>query len=380
MNSQLRVHAALRREPVDRVPIWMWFPPDTTRRLSKLLDIPAARVVGVMGDDVRQAWVGNNYPMEGIVHERDGETHTDFWGVEWVKDGPFNQIRFSPLQEADEDEILRYQYPYVQIDHLLQSMEPVISVGSDFFIGCDISPCVFEMVCRIRGMEKAILDLAASPELAGMMLEQAAAFSLRIAKAACDRFPLDWLWTGDDVGGQQAMIMSPECWRDMIRPHLAEIIDVGRSKGLWTAYHSCGSIRPIIPDLIEMGLDVLNPIQCNCPGMDPLELKKEFGAELSFMGGVDTQNLLPNGTADEVYRETMRLLEGMTADGGGYILAASHAVPPETPLENIFAMYKAAGVTREEILDRATEVRATGGLESVEPDSSDYAKGNAIGE
>jgi uroporphyrinogen decarboxylase len=337
-------------------------------------------VVGVMGDDVRQAWVGNNYPMEGIVHERDGETHTDFWGVEWVKDGPFNQIRFSPLQEADEDEILRYQYPYVQIDQLLQSMEPVISVGSDFFIGCDISPCVFEMVCRIRGMEKAILDLAASPEMAGTMLEQAAAFSLRIAKAACDRFPLDWLWTGDDVGAQQAMIMSPECWRDMIRPHLAEIIDVGRSKGLWTAYHSCGSIRPIIPDLIEMGLDVLNPIQCNCPGMDPLELKKEFGAELSFMGGVDTQNLLPNGTADEVYRETMRLLEGMTADGGGYILAASHAVPPETPLENIFARYKAAGVTREEIFDRAAEVRAMGGLESVAPDSSDYAKGNAIGE
>ncbi len=248
-------------------------------------------------------------------------------------------------------------------------------MGSDFFIGCDISPCLFEMVCRIRGMEKAILDLAASPELAGTMLEQAAVFSLRIAKAACDRFPLDWLWTGDDVGGQQAMIMSPECWRDMIRPHLTEIIDVGRSRGLWTAYHSCGSIRPIIPDLIEMGLDVLNPIQCNCPGMDPLELKKEFGAELSFMGGVDTQNLLPNGTADEVYRETMRLLEGMTADGGGYILAASHAVPPETPLENIFAMYKAAGVTREEILDRAAEVRAMGGLESVDPDSSDYAKG-----
>ncbi len=380
MNSKSRVHAALRREPVDRVPIWMWFPPDTTRRLSKVLDIPAARVAGVMGDDVRQTWVGNNHAMEGIVHERDGETHTDYWGVEWVKDGPFNQIRFSPLQEADEDEILRYTYPYVRIDQLLKNMEPVISVCGDFFIGCDISPCLFEMVCRIRGMEKAILDLAASPELAGTMLEQAAAFSLRIAKAACDRFPIDWLWTGDDVGGQQAMIMSPECWRDMIRPHLAEIIDVGRSRGLWTAYHSCGSIRPIIPDLIEMGLDVLNPIQCNCPGMDPLELKKEFGAELSFMGGVDTHDLLPNGSAEEVHGETMRLLEGMTADRGGYILAASHAVPPETPLENIFAMYKAAGVTREEIFDRAAEVRAMGALESVEPDSSDYAKANATSE
>jgi len=107
-----------------------------------------------------------------------------------------------------------------------------------------------------------------------------------------------------------------------------------------------------------MGLDVLNPVQSNCPGMDPLELKREFGAELSFMGGVDTQHLLPYSTADEVYRSTKRLVEGMTAGGGGYILAASHAVPSETPLDNIFALYEAAGVTREEIFDRAAKARA----------------------
>jgi len=309
-----------------------------------------------MGDDIRQAWVGNNYAMEGIVHEFDGEMHTDFWGVEWIKEGPFNQIRRSPLQDADEKEILDYRYPYDHIDELLENMEPVVSVGRDFFIGCDVSPCLFEMVCRIRGMEAAALDLAASPQLSQAMLEQASAFSVRLAEAACDRFAIDWLWTGDDVGGQQGMLMSPECWRDTIYPHLARIFDVGKSRGKWVAYHSCGSIRPIISDLIEIGLDVLNPIQCNCPGMDPIELKKEYGTALSFMGGVDTQRLLPNGSEDEVYRGTMHLLEEMTADGG-YVLAASHAVPPETPMENIFAMYRAAGVSREEILDRAADLR-----------------------
>ena len=106
-----------------------------------------------------------------------------------------------------------------------------------------------------------------------------------------------------------------------------------------------------------MGLDCLNPIQSNCPGMDPLDLKREFGSSLAFMGGVDTQDLLPRGTADEVYRATRRLVEGMTSDGGGYILAASHSVPPETPLENIFAMYAAAGETREAIMDRAALLR-----------------------
>ena len=361
MNAKTRVRAALRREPVDRVPIWMWFHPDTTKRLSAFLQVPCNRVADVMGDDVRQAWVGNNYAMEGIVHESDGETHTDFWGVEWVKEGPFNQIRRSPLQDADEKGILNYRYPYEHIDELLVNMEPVVAVGRDSFIGSDVSPCLFEMVCRIRGMEAAALDLAASPQLSQAMLERAGDFSVCLSQAACDRLPIDWLWTGDDVGGQRAMMMSPQRWRDMIRPHLARIFDVGKSRGLPVAYHSCGSIRPIIADLVDIGLDVLNPIQCNCPGMDPFELKKEYGTALSFMGGVDTQQLLPYGSEDEVYRGTRHLVEEMTADGGGYILAASHAVPPETPMENILAMYRAAGITPEEILDRAADLRAEPG-------------------
>jgi uroporphyrinogen decarboxylase len=103
---------------------------------------------------------------------------------------------------------------------------------------------------------------------------------------------------------------------------------------------------------------VLNPVQCNCPGMDPLELKREFGRHLTFMGGVDTQGLLPYGTADDVTRATSRLLQGMTEDGGGYILAASHTIPPETPDGNIFAMYAEAGVSRQEIFDRAAAIRS----------------------
>jgi uroporphyrinogen decarboxylase len=102
---------------------------------------------------------------------------------------------------------------------------------------------------------------------------------------------------------------------------------------------------------------VLNPIQCNCLGMHPPELKKEFGKDLAFMGGVDTQGVLPNGTAHQVRKATAELLEGMTADGGGYILAASHTVPPETPDENIFAMYDEAGISKEEIFDRAARIR-----------------------
>jgi uroporphyrinogen decarboxylase len=231
-------------------------------------------------------------------------------------------------------------------------------LSQDTFIGCDISPCVYEMYWRLRGMEEALLDMAMAPDFADTMLARCADFAVELGEQACQRFPLDWLWTGDDVASQQGMIMSPDTWRRLIKPHLARTFAVGKAHGLPVAYHCCGALRPIIPDLIEIGMDVLNPVQSSCPGMDPLELKREFGRDLAFMGGLDTQNMLPFATADEVRCETERLLDGMTADGGGYILAASHTIPPETPDENIFAMYAAAGISREEIYDRAAALRA----------------------
>ncbi len=357
MNSKERVYASLHRENPDRVPIWMWFHPETAEILAKTLEIPARYVSTAMEDDVRQTWVANNYAMEGIVHQHDGETHTDQWGVKWVKEGPFNQIEHYPLADVTDEKILNYQFPYDKIPELLQNMEPVIALKDEYFIGCDVSPCLFELICRLRNMENAIIDFLLNPHIMDSLLEKATDFAVKISQEAVNRFDIDWLWTGDDIGGQQALIIDPDTWRTAIKPRLKRILDVGKQKGLWTAFHSCGEIRPIIPDLIEIGVNVLNPIQGNCPGMNAAELKKEFGRELTFMGGVDTQNLLPNGTAAEVAKTTEKLIDVMTADGGGYILAASHTVPPETPLENIFAMYAVAGVPKEKIFDNAAVIR-----------------------
>jgi uroporphyrinogen decarboxylase len=357
MTSKARVHAALKCEPVDRLPIWMWYHPITTRRLAQTLEIPASAVPAAMGDDIRQTWVGGNHAMEGIVHENEGDGHTDVWGIDWVKIGDFNQIRHSPLRGAEEDAIRAYKYPYDQIDDLMSNMDPVMADADECFIGCDISPCLFEMVYRVRGMDDALLDVLADPEVSRFMISEAGAFSLRLAELACERYEIDWLWSGDDVAGQTNMMISPDSWRQNVKPHLARIFDVAKSNHLWMAHHCCGAMRSIIPDLIEIGIDVLNPIQCNSPGMEPLQLKADFGKDLAFMGGVDTQDLLPKGSADDVFRATKRLVDGMTTDGGGYILAASHSVPPETPLDNIFAMYEAAGVTKEEIFDRAAGFR-----------------------
>ena len=359
MNSKERVHRALRREPVDRVPVFMWFHPMTVRHFADLLDIPAECVAEAMGDDVRMTWVNNNYAMEGIVHENDGEWHVDEWGVRWMKDGPFNQAVEFPLDGADAETVLGYRFPEDRLDDLLNRMLPVMEHRHEFFVGCDVSPCVFEMYWRLRGMERTLLDIAMEPELTQTMFDRCTDFAALLSEEALKRFELDWLWTGDDVGGQDALMLSPESWRRTAKPNLERLFAIGKAHGVWVAHHCCGAIRPIIGDLIEIGLDVLNPIQCNCAGMDPLELKREFGDNLAFMGGVDTQDLLPFGSAEQVRRETARLLEGMTANGGGYILAASHTIPPETPDENVFALYAEAGIGREEIFDRAADIRAS---------------------
>jgi len=358
MTPKQRVHAALRREPTDRIPVFMWFHPETRRLLAGHFEIPPSYLDVVLGNDVRMTWVNNNYCMEGIVHDSDGQGHIDLWGIEWVKEGPYNQIAHFPLAQAAPQELRSYRFPEESKQELLSKMEPLVAIADEYFIGCDVSPNVFEMYWRLRGMDQAMVDMASDPELAYEMLKRCGQFAAELAEEACRRFPLDWLWTGDDVASQRSLMMSPATWRAMVKPHLQLSFDVGKRHGLPIAYHCCGALRSIIPDLVEMGLDVLNPVQCNCTGMEAASLKRDFGSQLTFMGGVDTQELLPNATPDEVRRATRQLIDTMTSDGGGYILAASHTIPPETPVDNIFAMYQEAGITREETFDRAAHIRA----------------------
>ncbi|MDQ1256762.1 MAG: Methyltransferase, partial [Candidatus Hydrogenedentes bacterium] len=256
MNSRQRVTAALNRQPVDRVPIFMWFHPSTARRLGAMLDIPAGKVGDAMGNDVHMTWVNNNYAMEGIVHEHDGEGHVDEWGIEWVKEGEYNQIVRSPLAGASPETVLGYRFPVECIDALVARMEPLMAGRDEYFIGVDVSPCVFEMYNRLRGMEEALLDLAAAPNIADTMLSRCADYSVALSEASCERYPVDWLWTGDDVAGQQSLMMGPDLWRMYIKPHLKRVTRGGVARGLPVAYHCCGALRDIIPDLIEIGIGI----------------------------------------------------------------------------------------------------------------------------
>ena len=148
-------------------------------------------------------------------------------------------------------DLRHYTFPHGAIDTLLGSMDPLMPLARDHFIGCDISPCLFELLCRIRGMEQTLEDFALQPEIADDLLERAAVFEIALAEAACSRYALDWLWTGDDVAGQHSLMISPRQWRRFIAPRLARIVAVGKARGLPVAYHCCGAVRPVIEDLIS---------------------------------------------------------------------------------------------------------------------------------
>ena len=126
---------------------------------------------------------------------------------------------------------MQYQFPSDRIDPLVDLMKPVMKLAGDYFVGCDVSPCVFEMYWRLRGMEKTLMEMVLNPRLTQEMMRRCTEFSIELSEAACRRFDLDWLWLGDDAGGQQSMLMSPQIWREMVKPLLKQNADVGKRHG-----------------------------------------------------------------------------------------------------------------------------------------------------
>jgi uroporphyrinogen-III decarboxylase len=180
------------------------------------------------------------------------------------------------------------------------------------------------------------MDLLANPDLAERILE----IPFRYHLAAAERLVsmgVDMLWTGDDIGSQRGMLFSPDTWRRFFKPRMAELVSRVKAikPDLLVAYHTDGDVREVIPDLIEIGIDVLNPVQPAC--MDPAELKRAYGDKLLFWGSIDEQDTLPFGSADDV-REEIRLRLSTIGRGGGLILGPTHHVQLDTPLDNFWAM------------------------------------------
>ncbi|MGB9594939.1 MAG: uroporphyrinogen decarboxylase family protein [Candidatus Poribacteria bacterium] len=198
---------------------------------------------------------------------------------------------------------------------------------------------IFEMAWYLRGMDNLLADFVLNEDLASALLDRITEMSVRSAWAA-GIAGADMLGTGDDVGMQNRMIMSPDEWRKWIKPRFARVISAARENkpDIHVKYHSDGFIEPIIPDLIEIGVTILNPVQPEC--MDPVKLKKQYGDRLAFDGTIGIQTTMPFGTTQDVENAVKYMIETV-GKGGGLIIAPTHVLEPEVPIENIKAFLEA---------------------------------------
>jgi uroporphyrinogen decarboxylase len=202
---------------------------------------------------------------------------------------------------------------------------------------------MFWGACEAFGLEEALVKAQTEPALFEAFVAGQHDFYMdflsRAARAA--RGQCDICWLGDDYAGQKSMLLSPEAWRRLIKPYLAEQVRVLRENGMFVLLHSCGAVRPILPDLIDIGMNALLVFQTTAQGMDPESIARDFGGRMGFYGGMDVQNLLSFGTRGDVRREVARNVRAFTACGG-YVVANSHHGVSTINGDNIVAMFEAA--------------------------------------
>jgi uroporphyrinogen decarboxylase len=346
MNSRERVLTALNHEEPDRVPIDLWFTSEIEALLAPLHG-------GLTGPDLRVALghdlVMTGSPNIGASYERagSGDEYVCEWGVRWkwvtnAQGGRYTEAVAHPL--AAEANLVSYQMP----DPVGPTYQPIYRQARDYVerygtthaVFGSLYQTIFETAWLLRGMENLLQDMLIHRDFAHALFERLTDYAL-IAGVEMVAQGVDVLWLGDDFGTQHTMLIAPRLWREYFKERYARLIAAfkARNPALKVAYHSDGNIEPIIPDLIEIGLDVLNPVQPL--SMNPAEIKRRFGDRLSFWGTVDVQRVFPLGSPHDVEVEVRRRMQTI-APGGGFILCSAHRVQAGTPLDNILAYYRAA--------------------------------------
>jgi uroporphyrinogen decarboxylase len=278
------------------------------------------------------------------------DTLLDEWGVTWAKhggshyinsDGPFCDLADPTLQDLEKAEWPDPADPgrYQGLRHRAKKLheETDYAVILNFGVGL-VHQCQY-----IRGFGTWLEDLLLRPVFAEALIDRVVDIWIEIANRALEEASdyIDLVMYGDDIATQNATLFRPSLYRQMIKPGHKAMADAIKRYSKPIVYHSCGAVYPLIPDLIEVGIDALNPVQVSAANMETARLKREFGRELSFWGGVDTHKVLPTGTPAEVREEVKRRIDDLH-NHGGYVLSAVHNLQPEVPAENIVAMYEAA--------------------------------------
>jgi uroporphyrinogen decarboxylase len=281
----------------------------------------------------------------------------DGWGVVWKRSdasSPYMNVR-GPLQHLDvpsSADLEPLPWPDGDYADSVDGLRPRLQQmrdETDFALVLRLQTAgSFYLGQRLRGFSEYLQDLILNPGFVEELQERATAMVCAFASAVVGEVGdlIDGVSFGDDLGTQTQPMMSPELYRKMQKPYHARFVEtIHRHTDAKVILHSCGAIRPLLGDLIDCGVQVINPVQVNAAGMDPGELKRDFGDDLSFWGGIDTQRVLPTGSPEDVVGE-VRSRIGDLGRGGGYVLAAVHNIRAEVPPENVVAMYDTALSTK----------------------------------
>ena len=362
--SKKRVLDAVHHREPDRVPCDYWGTPEVDRKLMDHFKVDSLDAVRrCLGVDLSYIYAS------GIIYEDPGGlfgptpryigskravwedgSFEDLWGVnrKWVKvssGNVYREVVKNPLRDFTAVEEIETYDKWPKADDFDYSglreecekrKEVAIVLGG--MPGC---ATIFIQCWYLRGLDQILMDLILAPKVAHAIIEKIAEFQIAYHERVLERIGdlVDILMLADDYGTQSGLMMSRDHFRVFFKKPTQALISLGKKYNLKIMLHCDGNIRELIPEFIEMGIDVLNPIQNVGPGMAPNELKKEFGKDLCFHGGIDTQEALPRLSAEELARDVREKIETL-GRGGGYILSPTHMVQLDVPLENILNMYQ----------------------------------------
>ncbi len=328
MTRRERVLGALSHKTTDRVPWNIELTADEERKVCNAIGIRTSEFEGYAGNHVDKAGynIGGSYIEPGVFR--------DEYGVVWDRTGLDKDIGMLRGLLLPEPDLTGYSFPVPDRIAIESATSRMLENGNDRFKFGKIGLAYFERAWSLRGMENLLMDFYLNPEFVEALFDKILDCNLAILDITLC-FDIDGLYFGDDYGQQAGMIMGPALWRRFIKPGLSKMFAKVKSAGKIVALHSCGDISEIYGDLIDIGLDVHQTFQPEI--YDIRRIKREFGADLSFWGGISTQRMLPFMTPSELLGATKEIMQVMS-EGGGFIAAPTHRVPADVPVENIIAL------------------------------------------
>jgi uroporphyrinogen decarboxylase len=327
-----RVLAQIQHQETDYIPYTLRYEESVAERLD-----------GYYGGDEWRRHVDEaiqRLPNPSVsISEAPGPYYTDRYGTTWQVDRrPFHLVEPALKSPSLEDfslpgveELLTPAWKEEALGFIEQHQGYFLVVGFGFGL--------WERTWALRGFDNALMDAAAEPDFFEELVDQVADHQLAIIDGLLE-LPVDGIMFSDDWGYQRGILLGPERWRRLLKPRLAQMYARVHGAGKVTLSHCCGSVAEIMPDIIEIGLDVLESVQPEAVGMNPYELKRRYGTQITFWGGLGSQSVIPFGTSAEIKAEVERLCREM-GRGGGYILSPAKPLQPETPTENAAAVVEA---------------------------------------